>query len=87
MIGIVRALLQVWEVSAARKRYDRMWNRIGDGAEVGIFVREIAVTVNRQRRTLDPANLLLLTVQEETLNCTSQAETASRMHRLLGLCN
>ena len=87
MAYVFKAPLQIGKVSAARKRNDLcVWDRIGDGTEICMLMREIAVTVHRERGALNPANIILQAVQK-ALSQTRQTETASTMYRFLRLRN
>jgi len=61
-------------------------NRLGDGTEVRVFMREVAVAVNRQRGALNTRNVVVLNLKH-ALNQTCQAEAASGLQRLLRMRN
>lgn len=87
MVYVFGVPLQIWEVTAARESNDLcVRDRIGDGMEVCMLMREITVTVDHERGAPNPTNVILLTVQQ-ALNRTRQAETASGMYRFQGLRN
>ena len=87
MVYIFGAPLQIWEVTAAREGNDLcVGDRIGDGLEIRMLVREITVTVHHERWALNPTNVILLTLQQ-ALNRTRKAETASSSYRFSGLRN
>ena len=87
MVHVFRDSLQIRKVSAAFKWNDlRVRDRVGDGTEVRMPVREIAVAVDRQRGALNATNIILLTLKH-ALNHTCEAEAASGLQRLLRLRN
>ena len=77
MVHVFRDVLQIRKVPAALKCDDlRVRDRIGDRTEVRMFVREIAVAMDRQRGALNAANIILPALKH-ALNHARQTEAAS----------